>query len=142
MSIMFFFNKLYSLTNNKITRVVTVTPFCTVDHFCVTKHLQVLYSWCEVRIVLVAGWRSPTLMKALRTSIPWSSLSGVDTLSPRVMSVRVVKHVITSWGSTYINKQNTTQKLVNISVHTVENFPFANCISHMQKRSGPESFKD
>lgn len=42
-----------------------------------------------------------TLTKASRTSRPCSTLRGVATLSPRVIRVRVVKHTMTSLGSTW-----------------------------------------
>lgn len=43
----------------------------------------------------------PTLTKASRTSSACSLLSGVDTVSPRVMRVRLVRQVIRSGGFTW-----------------------------------------
>lgn len=43
---------------------------------------------------------SPTLTKASRTSRACSLLSGVDTVSPRVMRVRLVRQFIRSGGFT------------------------------------------
>ena len=57
-----------------------------------------------------------TLTKAFLTSIPCSTFRGVATLSPRVMSVRVVRHTITSLGSTFETKSETkseTKKELN-----------------------------
>lgn len=62
-----------------------------IDDFCDKWRIKLHHLWIANNL---------TLTKASRTSRPCSTLRGVETLSPLVIRVRVVRHVITSWGFT------------------------------------------
>lgn len=58
---------------------------------------------------------SCTLTKASRTSRACSMLRGVETVSPLVMSVRLVRQFIRSLTSTLTHRDTKTQELLNES---------------------------
>lgn len=69
-----------------------------------------------------------TFTKASRTSRACSMLSGVETVSPRVMRVRLVRQFITSFISTCTTTQRITPPLPTTSVS-----------SHTNTSQSPES---
>lgn len=66
---------------------------------------------------------SPTLTKASRTSSACSLLRGVDTVSPRVIRVRLVRQLIKSGGFTYSKRPGVGAAPARLSPLTPLGFP-------------------